>query len=69
MRINMPTDEWVRSYCGFIVHHLDSDSWLLSFWGYPITTGTEDHCSHVLAELAAELAAVIDRRDNARGVR
>lgn len=68
MIVSLQADEWVRSYCGLVMHD-EGDHWLLSFWGYPIITGTEGRCGKVLAEIAANLAGVIERRDVLRGTR
>lgn len=64
----MPTDEWVRTYCGLVMH-AEGTHWLLTFFDYPVATGSEEHCGRVLAELAAELASAINDRDEIRCMR
>lgn len=62
MRINMPTDEWISTYCGLVMHD-EGSHWLLTFWGYPVCAGDEDYCGRALAELCSKMASVIDERD------
>lgn len=60
--LNIPTEEWVRTYAGFVMHD-EGTHWMLSFWGYPITTGTEERCGMVYNELVRELTFVLEERD------